>query len=239
MLNAFSLRVVCRQLVLWAVLVGAVVLLTLLFTVLGTITCAVLTGMMMASVGHRRWQTVPVSLVFPGVVVAMIHLAKVELAGARRVVLPVLCFGAFWLSYGMTLLLARYERRVRAASAASTSSPHRSASQTPREKPLALTEPDSTPLHEPSSDLALEALQGQWRLEVVGPDREAEKRLLEIVGTRARLRVIDSTGDSRCLGEAELILRSRRPGGPRNAPAVGVNPPLPASRSADPPSTRA
>lgn len=211
MMNACSLRVVCRQVALWGVLVGAVVLLTLLFTVLGTITGAVLTGMMMASVGHRRWQTIPVSLVFPGVVVAMIHLAEVELAGARRVVLPVLCFGAFWLSYGMTRLLARYERRAGGASPAPAPGAGLAADRMPHEEPPPATRAEPTPLPAQTADLALEALQGQWRRAAGGADGEEGQRILEIVGTRARLRVIDSRGDARLVGEAELTLRSRQP----------------------------
>lgn len=210
MKNACSLRVVCRWVALWGVLVGAVVLLTLLFTVLGTITCAVLSGMMMASVSHRRWQTLPVSLVFPAVVVAMIHLAKVDLAGARRVVLPVLCFSAFWLSYGMTLLLARYERRTAGASAPPALVPLPSETKVPTVERPAAAAPDPSVLPVPPAPLALEALQGQWHREAGGPHGAREKRLLEIAGTRARLRVIDSRGDVRLVGEAELTLR---PGG--------------------------
>jgi hypothetical protein len=65
-MNFFSTKIVLQQFVLWCVLAAVVALLTLLFTVLGTITCAVLMGMMLAAVRHGPLRAFSISLVCPG-----------------------------------------------------------------------------------------------------------------------------------------------------------------------------
>ena len=52
--------------------------------------------MMLGAIKHRRWLTLPISLVFPGVVFALMYLSKVELEGQKRIVVPVLCFGTLF-----------------------------------------------------------------------------------------------------------------------------------------------
>ena len=88
-----------RYLGAWAAIVMCVVLLSCLFTFLGTITCAVLIGMMMGAFKGARWFSVAVSLVFPGVIFGMVRGARVELTQQQVILLAAVCFGIFWVTY--------------------------------------------------------------------------------------------------------------------------------------------
>jgi prepilin signal peptidase PulO-like enzyme (type II secretory pathway) len=214
-MNSFSPRSAVQQVGLWCVLVMVVVLLTLLFTILGTITCAVLVGMMMAAVSHRRWQTIPVSLVFPGVILGMAQAAKVELFGLQRVLLPALCFGAFWLMYLSTSALIRFERRSDTFDGESPVLTHTDETAT---EPARVSERSDDKSPAPG-DLRLEALQGKWSCETAGPNGETQKRMLEVVGSNLLLSSVDARGEKRLLARAELELRrAERAGTPATKP---------------------
>ncbi len=189
-MNFTAIKRLSRGIVLWLVLVAVVALLTLLFTVLGTITCAVLTGMMMGTVRHSRWQTIPVSLVFPGVVFTFVRIMKVELVGSQRILLPALCFGAFWLMYLFTCALVRFERK-------------------PGNKPEAAPElrsPESEP--KLGEELRLDQLQGRWIYESGSHKGEPAKRVLEINGEHLSLSRTGSDGRAQVLSQGSLRIKS-------------------------------
>ncbi len=203
-MNFHSTRIVLQQFVLWCVLAAVVALLTLLFTVLGTITCAVLMGMMMAAIKHRPWQVIPISLVFPAVVIAMVHFAKVELPGPQRIVLPVLCFAVFWLIYLATFALVRFEARHQRARSGVTAA----------SVPNVLSEPvadamtrlvDRTEGPAPAAELRLEELQGKWSCET-GSNGHLERKVIEVVGRHLSLNLIAADGRVRRVAEGELTL---------------------------------
>jgi hypothetical protein len=98
-MNAVVIRTAGRYLGAWGAIVLCVILLSLLFTFLGTITCAVLAGMMMGAFKGAKWFSVSVSLVFPGVIFGMARGAKVELTPPQVSMLAALCFGTFWVTY--------------------------------------------------------------------------------------------------------------------------------------------
>ena len=190
-----SIRVCVKQVGLWCILVIAVVLLTLLFTVLGTITCAVLTGMMMAAARHHRWQTIPVSAVFPGVVIALVGLAKVELMGRQRIFLPALCFGAFWLTYGVTRAVVKFEAAPGAEPEVKT-----------------ISQPEKG-VSEALEELRLENLQGKWICEELSGNGAAPKRILELTGETLSLSTIDPDGLKRVIAKGNVKLENSQPQG--------------------------
>ena len=184
-MNASSIRGCVKQAGLWCILVIAVVLLTLLFTVLGTITCAVLTGMMMAAARHQRWQTIPVSAVFPGVVIALIGLAKVDLEGQQRIVLPALCFGAFWFTYLVTRGIVRLETKPGGVS-----------------DTLIPAQPEKI-VSEAVKELKLENLQGKWIFEGANGN---VGRILEVAGDTFSLSEVDAGGRARLISKSNIKL---------------------------------
>lgn len=60
-MNAVAVRTAGRYLGAWGAIALCVILLSLLFTFLGTITCAVLAGMMMGAFKDAKWFSVSVS----------------------------------------------------------------------------------------------------------------------------------------------------------------------------------
>jgi hypothetical protein len=181
-MNSVSPKIILQQFVLWCVLAAVVALLTLLFTVLGTITCAVLTGMMLAAVRHRPLPALPLSLVSPAVIIAMVHFAKVELPGRQRILLPALCFAVFWVIYFATWALMRFESRPQNQAAP------------------AIVSAEPAP---PAGELRIEELQGKWRCET---NSNTQTKIIEIAGRHLFLRVVAADGSVRLLAEADLRL---------------------------------
>lgn len=202
-MNFVSTKIVLQQIVLWCVLAAIVALLTLLFTVLGTITCAVVMGMMMAAIRPRPLRSLPISLVFPVVIVAMAHFAKVELPGRQKIVLPALCFTVFWVIYFATWALMRFESRH------------------PSSPPVANAETAPSlgaELGPAAGELRLEDLQGKWRCET-GPGGNSHTRVIEVAGRHLSLRLVAADGQARLLAEADLNLENHeRSGKPATLP---------------------
>ena len=98
-MNAVAIKTAARYLGAWGAIVLCVILLSLLFTFLGTITCAALAGMMLGAFKGAKWFSVSVSLVFPVVIFGMARGAKVELAPQQITLLAALCFGTYWVTY--------------------------------------------------------------------------------------------------------------------------------------------
>lgn len=198
-MNFFSTKIVLQQFVLWCVLAAVVALLTLLFTVLGTITCAVLMGMMLAAVRHGPLRAFSISLVFPAVIIGMVHFAKVELPGPQRILLPALCFGVFWVIYISTWVLMRFENRTQSVTTPANATP-------------AIPGTVSAEAASPANELQLEELQGTWRYET-SAEGNTHTKIMEVAGRHLSLRVVAADGRVRLVAEAELKLeQSARPG---------------------------
>ena len=110
-MNATAVRTAGKYLGAWGVIVIGVVLLSIVFTFLGTITCAVLVGMMMGAFKGAKWFSVAVSLVFPAVIFGMVRGARVELTQQQIVLLAALCFGVFWVTYLVSAVLFFCEQK--------------------------------------------------------------------------------------------------------------------------------
>ncbi len=187
-MNSEPVKLAFKHLCLWLVLAGVVLLLTLLFNFFGTLSCAALTGVMLGAIKHRRWLTLPVSLVFPGVVFALMYLSKVELEGQKRIVVPALCFGIFWMTYLVTCVMAVSEGKE--------------ASSRPQ--------PAITPAKS-IEKLRLDQLEGRWRFESAERDGQTEKKLIEIADGRLALTVLDSNGRVRLRMEGGVRLEDSAP----------------------------
>jgi hypothetical protein len=196
-MNFEPAKLAFKHLCLWLVLVGGVLLLTLLFNFFGTLSCAALTGVMLGSIKHRRWLTIPVSLVFPGVVFALMHLSKVELEGQKRIVVPALCFGIFWMTYLVTCVMATSEGKAVGSRPQSQRMPTK-----------------------PKQELRLDQLQGKWSCESSGHDSRIRKKVIEISNSRLVLSLFDSDGQEQFHVEGDIRLEDS---GPRKAVVVSAD----------------
>jgi len=98
----------------WCALVGVTVLLTVLFNFLGNLTCAVLSGMILGAARRWRWNAIPISLVFPAVLLSLSHFARLELPPGRVQLIAAICAAAFWGVYGLTFGLSFLEQKPEA-----------------------------------------------------------------------------------------------------------------------------
>jgi len=157
---------------LWGVLIFFVVLLTLVFSFMGTLICATLAGMMMGAVKVGRRLVVAVSLLLPAIVFVVLHLTKAELQERQIGLVSLLCFGGFWFMYaGAGFLIAAEQRQ---------SLPSSSSAETAAVLPRALRE------------LSLDELNGTW-LSHAGPNEGS--RVLEIKNGKLVLSVLKSGGE--------------------------------------------
>src|SRR5512145_1925560 len=125
-MNSQSGRLMFNQMALWVVLVAVVGLLTLLFSLLGTISCAVIVGVMMGVSRRWRWQALPISIVFPAVIATLSRVSKTELDWQQTLQMALLCFGVFWATHVVTFSLMFLERQPE--SPTSTKSPQATSS---------------------------------------------------------------------------------------------------------------
>jgi hypothetical protein len=184
-----------------------VLLLSFTFSFLGTLFCAALGGMMLGALRTHKWQAVPVSLLFPLVIFALLKGMKTELAGRQVLLVALACFGTFWLIYGLAATLFFFERKGVTATA------HTNVG---RPAPGALPERELAP-HPSAIDhvsvpkrngwLNLEMLQGNWTGEANG-DPQFQSRRISFQEDWLTLFGVDSTGQSKLLAKAEVSLCS-------------------------------
>jgi ABC-type uncharacterized transport system permease subunit len=110
-MNRISTRVVGRHIGLGMALLSAVTLLTLLFSFLGTIACGALVGMTFGARRQWEWQGLLASLVFPAVITGFVYFQKPNLTSQQCLVLPIICFGTFGVTYLLTHAAFHFERQ--------------------------------------------------------------------------------------------------------------------------------
>ncbi len=186
-----------------------VALLSFIFSFLGTIFCAALAGMMLAATRQARWLALPVSLLFPAVIFIMLQVTHAELSKLQINIVSALCGGAFWLSYVMTALVLRMERKGRAREAASGARGGE-AERPQREEQVqadASCEASQGPAaSRPLSRLNLEVLQGRWRCESNGAGEGHREKVLTIQDTQVVLTITNGNGKAFFAAKAELKL---------------------------------
>ena len=212
-MNATAIRTAGKHLGAWGAIVFFVILLSVIFTFLGTITCAVLAGMMMGAVKGARWFSVSVSLVFPGVVFGMVRGARVELTPQQVILLAALCFGVFWVTYLVSAFVFFCEQKEMKSS--------RLPAPAPPQEPLAqdgqFAATGCTLAAEPPGSAAtvrescLEQLQGDWVCEASSAGEPLCKRIIQIKEAKLELKAIDASGRITLLATGDVTLQNLRP----------------------------
>lgn len=199
---------------LWTLFVSVVVLFTVIFSFLGTISCAVIAGMAMAASRLWNWHVVGSSLVFPGVVLALAYFSKIDLVSKERLTVAAVCFGAFWGTFLLTFLLMQLERRDGGSPA--TKTPRSAASVGARDdkqwlagqREVAADSDTAMNLEGRPAKLSLEELQGRWSCEGDAIDDPSSRKMIEIAGDRLVLSVRKKDGSARVLGEGVVKLET-------------------------------
>jgi hypothetical protein len=191
------------------VLIGVVTLLTLLFSFLGTITCAALAGLMFGMSKKKSWRWSFVSLVFPAVIGAFFYFGKTNMPPQQSILLSLICFGAYWVTFLLTAAAPYLEQN-------SASSPvERTAlTATSQSKSLAvphsesrITSPATVSEKARISKLPnLEELQGMWSREATAGERSQCRKTIEVTRNQLTLRILGPDGDVRfvCQGQVRL-----------------------------------
>jgi len=212
-MSVVAMRNAGRYLGAWGAIALCVVLLSLLFTFLGTITCAVLVGMMMGALKGAKWFSVSVSMVFPVVIFSMARGARVELTMQQVLLLAALCFGVFWVTYLVSAVLFFCEQKERrsARPPAARPEPWTSAQDTP----VAATDcsPAAGPVGAtvPARESCLEQLQGNWVREASGTGGPVYMKVIRISETRLELKALDASGRITLLAAGAVTLQSLTP----------------------------
>ena len=211
-MNASPVKTIARQVGLWSSLVLVVVLCSLLFSLLGTLCTAVAGGLIMGASRRWKWQTIPVSVVFPLAGLSLAQAAKADLDTHQRFIAAAVSFGAFWGTYVLTILILLMEKsdkpdapraamRDKVVSVTGEGLPrqerggHRGVEAT-----RAIGAPAS------AGQFSLGDLQGTWLCETNGLNGQGIKRRLEIAGGTFALNVTDSDGETHLAAQGDLKL---------------------------------
>ena len=211
-MNATAIKTAGGYLAAWGAIVCFVVLLSFLFTFLGTITCAVLAGMMMGAFKGAKWFSLAVSLVFPAVIFGMVRGARVELTQQQVTLLAALCFGVFWLTYLVSAVVFFCEQKGKNWSKSPAPAfPDRTAAPSAQVATTACV-PAAEPLGSTvsASESCLEHLQGNWVCEASSAGEPPCKKVIQIKEAKLELRTVDASGRTTLLATGDVTLQSLR-----------------------------
>ena len=178
------------------VLVGLTVLLTVLFSFLGNLTIAGITGLMLASARKWRWSVIPISAVFPAVILGLSHFCKIELPPGKVHVIALVCSAVFWGVYGVTFCLHLLEQKEgipRATTQGRTGLPNGSSR----------TESDV------ARGFSAAELRGDWFCEVAAPGGSLQHKALRIENNRFVLTVTEPDGRRREIARGNVNVAQR------------------------------
>ena len=180
-----------RQLGVLCALGGVTVLLTVLFSFLGNLSAAVVAGVMMGSTRRWHWTGIPVSLVFPAVILALSHYSKIELPPEKVHLITLVCGLAFWGVYAMMFCLHFLEQKEEAP-------PVNAAGRAGLEGGTSGGEGDA------SRGFSLALLRGNWTCENAAADGSAQIKTLLIEDGKFTLTVSVPGGRSRVVARGEV-----------------------------------
>lgn len=180
-INATWIKQGLTRIGIWCALVGGTVLLTVLFSFLGNLTCAVLSGMMLGAARRWRWNTIPVSLVFPAVILFLAHFSKLELPPGRVHLVALVCGAAFWGVYGMAFGLSFLEKK-------------------PEMPPGSTAE---TPVNTPP-EFRMAILRGSWKCEDSAATGSPQCKTLRIEADKFSLSVSERGGPLRVIARGDV-----------------------------------
>jgi hypothetical protein len=190
-MNVLPLKKALQRVVGGAVITFFVVLLTLVFSFLGTIICAALAGMMLGAARLSRWQVGAASLLFPSVIFGVLRTSGADLPLEKVLMLSGMCLATFWLTYLIVSIMISYERKTggsagKAASGVASSMRH-------------------------NAHLSLDVLQGKWRLEPGLTARADRRKILEIHKETLSLRLPGPAGERRYQARLKLMTGNTLP----------------------------
>ncbi len=195
-MNSTRTKNALRPLGVLAALTGVTVLLTVLFSFLGTLSTTVVAGVMMGSARRWHWHTLPVSLVFPAVILGLSYYSKIELPPQKVYLIALVCGVAFWAVYGMMFFLHFMEQKQVAPSV----SP---AGQEGSKGGLPGTEADGL------QAFSLAALRGSsWSCEK-NAELSGQRNTLQIADGKFELSVSVPGGRSRVMARGAVSLEHR------------------------------
>lgn len=186
-INATWIKHGLTRIGVWLALVGVTVLLTVLFNFLGNLTCAVLSGMMLGAARRWRWNAIPISLVFPAVILLLSHYSKLELPPGKVHLIALVCGAAFWGVYGMTFGLYFLEKKPEG-------SPGVPAATALSAKP----------------EFRLATLRGSWTCEDAAANGSTQCKTLRIEEGRFALTVSERGGRGRVIARGEVNVDASR-----------------------------
>ena len=184
-----------------------VVLLSFTFSFLGTIFCAALAGMMLGALRTHKWQSIPVSLLFPLVIFTLLKGMKTELVERQILLVALACFSVFWLTYGLAATLFFFERKGQPSAGCPSQSRSVSAARPGGGPAPERASAGGAEVPKRNGRLSLEMLQGDWSPEAGNP-AQFQNRRISIQQEKLTLSVADSSGKVRILGSAQLKLRT-------------------------------
>jgi hypothetical protein len=207
-MNATTMRKALQYAGGFGVAIFFVLLLSFIFSFLGTIFCAALAGMMLGATRKTGWLALPVSLIFPVVIFTLLRTSRAELSNAQINGVSVLCAGAFWLSYGVAfaVLRAEHKHRKRAGAQPAARQAPRQAGAVQGSAAVATVSAAGAGSPGPARRLSLDLLQGRWRWEPGSERAERREKVIEIERTRLVLSIRDSQGQAAFVATAELKL---------------------------------
>ena len=201
-----ALRGVARHIGIGVALIFSVALVTMLFNFLGTVTCGALVGMMAGVTRRWRWQIILVSLIFPAVMLGFMCFTKTDLTSRQSTVLPLICLGAFWLTYLLTCALACLEKReMPSPSESAATSPARTVTRESAAAVNSRRETDGKSVETESvCEPGLDELQGTWMYESCAVNGKSLKKVIEVTCDRLALSVLDHDGKVRLIGRGRV-----------------------------------
>lgn len=186
-MNATWIKHGLTRIGVWCALVGVTVLLTVLFSFLGNLTCAVLSGMMLGAARRWRWNAIPISLVFPAIILGLSYYSKLELPPGKVHLIALVCGAAFWGVYGMTFGLYFLEKK-----------------QEVSPRGTAETAPSAPP------EFRLATLRGSWTCEDAAANGATQCKKLRIEEGKFALTVSERGGRERVIARGEMSVDASR-----------------------------
>jgi hypothetical protein len=193
-MNPQRLKIAVTYLAGWGLTVFFVALLSFIFSFLGTIFCAAVAGMMLGATRQARVLAVPISVIFPCVIFALLRGMKSDLSLGQVTELAAGCFAAFWLIFGMAVGLVACERKG-AVIPPGASANHRTG--VVARTPSVMNPPTRTDLRQ---------LDGRWLEVAAAAKLQASKRVLEIKRGQLELNQVERDGRARLLVRGEVRL---------------------------------
>ena len=186
-MNTTWLRHGLTRIGVWCALVGVTLLLTVIFNFLGNLTCAVLSGMILGAARRWRWNAIPISLVFPAVILGLSHYSKLELPPGKVQLIALVCGAAFWGVYGMTFGLYFLEKKQEVPSEVAVE-----------------TALNAKP------EFRLKSLRGSWTCEDSAANGSTQYKTLQIEEGKFALTVSERGGRVRVIAQGEVIVDASR-----------------------------